>query len=80
MGEFKPRRGDCELLRAAREDAEAFGEFYRRHAVAVERWIRRQTPDPATAADLKQVHTLTVRDPVRLKQHQHQWCRAEARN
>ena len=52
MGELKPSTGDCELLRAAREDAEAFGEFYGRHAVAVERWIRRQTPDFATAADL----------------------------
>jgi RNA polymerase sigma factor (sigma-70 family) len=52
MGGFKPPRGDCELLRAAREDAEAFGEFYCRHVVSVERWIRRQTPDAATAADL----------------------------
>src|ERR1700759_1505210 len=52
MGESKPPTGDCELLRAAREDAEAFGEFYCRHVVLVERWIRRQTPDAATAADL----------------------------
>jgi RNA polymerase sigma factor (sigma-70 family) len=43
---------DIELLRAARVDPEAFGAFYRRHAVAVEHWIRRQTPDPGTAADL----------------------------
>jgi RNA polymerase sigma factor (sigma-70 family) len=52
MDESKARRSDIELLRDAREDADAFGEFYRRHAVAVERWIRRQTPDIATAADL----------------------------
>ncbi len=43
---------DLDLLRGARTDADAFGEFYRRHAVAVERWIRTQTPDMATAADL----------------------------
>jgi hypothetical protein len=43
---------DGALLRAAREEPEAFGAFYRRHVVAVERWIRRQTPDSGTAADL----------------------------
>jgi RNA polymerase sigma factor (sigma-70 family) len=43
---------DLELLQAARTDPEAFGAFYRRHAVAVERWIRARTPDMATAADL----------------------------
>lgn len=46
------RAGDVELLRASRADPEAFGEFYRRHAVALERWIRAQTPDAGTAADL----------------------------
>jgi RNA polymerase sigma factor (sigma-70 family) len=52
VDEFSPIRGDRELLRAAREDPEAFGAFYRRHAVELERWLRSQTPDFATAADL----------------------------
>jgi RNA polymerase sigma-70 factor, ECF subfamily len=52
MDESTTPRGDHELLRAARDDPEAFGEFYRRHALFVERWIRRLTPDLATAADL----------------------------
>jgi RNA polymerase sigma factor (sigma-70 family) len=43
---------DFALLSAARTDPEAFGAFYRGHAAAVERWIRAQTPDMATAADL----------------------------
>lgn len=47
-----PTRSDLQLLLAAREDPEAFGELYRRHALAVERWIRSQTPDMMTAADL----------------------------
>ncbi len=33
-------------------DPQAFGEFYRRHALGVERWLQTQTPDLATAADL----------------------------
>ncbi len=45
-------RSDVELLVAARSDPQAFGEFYRRHAVAMERWLQTQTPDLATAADL----------------------------
>ena len=52
MSEFEPVDSDIELLRAALSDPDAFGSFYRRHAVAVERWIRAQTPDLATAADL----------------------------
>ncbi|HEX3801232.1 MAG TPA: RNA polymerase sigma factor [Solirubrobacteraceae bacterium] len=52
MGKPWADLGDAELLVAAREDPESFGEFYRRHAVAIERWIRSQTPDMATAADL----------------------------
>jgi RNA polymerase sigma factor (sigma-70 family) len=52
MDELEPADSDIELLRAARTDPDAFGDFYRRHAVAVERWIRAQTPDLATAADL----------------------------
>jgi DNA-directed RNA polymerase specialized sigma24 family protein len=46
------KRSDGELLSAAKADPQAFSEFYRRHAVAVERWLRPQTPDLATAADL----------------------------
>ena len=45
-------KADVELLRAADVSPEAFEVFYRRHVVAVERWMRRQTPDWATAADL----------------------------
>jgi RNA polymerase sigma-70 factor (ECF subfamily) len=52
MSTPKPTSGDAQLLRAAWTDPEAFGEFYRRHALAIERWIRGQTPDMATAADL----------------------------
>jgi DNA-directed RNA polymerase specialized sigma24 family protein len=52
MNEFELVDSDIALLRAARTDPDAFGDFYRRHAVAVERWIRAQTPDMATAADL----------------------------
>lgn len=52
MNEPRLTRGDLELLLAARMDPEAFGEFYRRHAVGVERWLRAQTPDRSTAADL----------------------------
>jgi RNA polymerase sigma factor (sigma-70 family) len=43
---------DPTLLRRAATDPDAFAVFYRRHAVALERWIRAQTPDMATAADL----------------------------
>ena len=52
MGQLRSTRGDLELLRAAREDTEAFAQFYCRHVVSVERWLRSQTPDAATAADL----------------------------
>lgn len=52
MNEPRLTRGDLELLLAARTDPEAFGEFYRRHAIGVERWLRAQTPDLSTAADL----------------------------
>jgi RNA polymerase sigma-70 factor (ECF subfamily) len=52
MNEPTATTGDHALLRAARENPEAFGEFYRRHAAAVERWLRVQTPNMATAADL----------------------------
>ncbi len=52
MTASRPISSDVELLTAAQRDPEAFGEFYRRHAVGVERWLRTQTPDLATAADL----------------------------
>lgn len=52
MDELRSADSDSELLRAARSDPDAFGVFYRRHAVGVERWIRAQTPGMATAADL----------------------------
>jgi RNA polymerase sigma factor (sigma-70 family) len=52
MDDSRPTVSDLALLRAAGTDPDVFGEFYRRHAVAVERWIRAQTPDMATAADL----------------------------
>ena len=45
-------RSDVQLLVAARSNPQAFGEFYRRHAIGVERWLQTQTPDVATAADL----------------------------
>jgi RNA polymerase sigma-70 factor (ECF subfamily) len=45
-------RSDTELLAAARSDPESFGEFYCRHALRLERWLRTQTPDFSTAADL----------------------------
>jgi RNA polymerase sigma factor (sigma-70 family) len=37
-------RTDAELIRAARADAEAFGELYRRHARAIARWFAARTP------------------------------------
>ena len=52
MRDYRLRSSDAELLVAARADPEAFGEFYRRNAIGVERWLRTQTPDLATAADL----------------------------
>jgi RNA polymerase sigma factor (sigma-70 family) len=42
---------DAQLIKAARNDPEAFGELYRRHADAVHRWFRRRT-DERTAEDL----------------------------
>jgi Sigma-70 region 2 len=52
MRDYRLKSSDAELLVAARADPEAFGEFYRRNAIGVERWLRTQTPDLATAADL----------------------------
>ncbi len=36
---------DAELIKAAQRDPEAFGELYRRHATAVNRWFRGRTDD-----------------------------------
>ena len=33
---------DAELIRAARQNADAFGELYRRHAEAIHSWFRRR--------------------------------------
>jgi RNA polymerase sigma-70 factor (ECF subfamily) len=43
---------DEALLLAARRDAEAFGEFYRRHARPLAGFLVRRTGDAETAADL----------------------------
>ena len=42
---------DAELIKEARSDPDAFGELYRRHAVAVHRWFRART-DERSAEDL----------------------------
>ena len=45
-------RSDADLLRASARDAEAFGAFYDRHAVALLAFFARRTADPQAAADL----------------------------
>jgi RNA polymerase sigma-70 factor (ECF subfamily) len=45
-------RSDADLLRLAREDPEAFREFYERYALWVRSWFRRQTGSDAAALDL----------------------------
>jgi hypothetical protein len=52
MSGYRQDRSDADLVLSARDDPEAFGEFYRRRAIGVERWLRTQTPGLATAADL----------------------------
>jgi RNA polymerase sigma-70 factor (ECF subfamily) len=42
---------DAQLIRRAREDPEAFAELYRRHARAVDRYLRARIP-PGHAAEL----------------------------
>ena len=49
---MRTSRSDADLLREARNDAAAFGAFYRTHATWVERWLRGQVRDPHVAADL----------------------------
>jgi len=43
---------DAELLALSREQPEAFGAFYRRHAQNLLRYFARRTLDPETAAEL----------------------------
>jgi RNA polymerase sigma-70 factor (ECF subfamily) len=45
-------RSDAELLVAARQDAQAFAAFYRRHVWSVLGFFRRRVTDPEAAADL----------------------------
>ena len=49
---LRRERTDAELLIAAREDAEAFGEFYDRHIAKVLAFFRRRVPDAELAMDL----------------------------
>jgi hypothetical protein len=48
MNDFELVDSDIELLRAARSDPDAFGDLSRRHAVALERWIRARAGRPGT--------------------------------
>lgn len=43
---------DADLLRAGRDDPEAFGRFYRRNAERLYLWCLRETRDPQAATDL----------------------------
>jgi RNA polymerase sigma factor (sigma-70 family) len=45
-------RNDAELLRAARQDPEAFCEFYDRYAVWIRSWFKRHTGSDAASLDL----------------------------
>lgn len=42
-------RSDAELIRAARNDPEAFAELYRRHAAAIARWLSARMPQGIAA-------------------------------
>src|SRR5918998_6063128 len=48
----RTERSDEELLAATARDAEAFGVFYRRHAVAVFRYMLMRTRSAEAAAEL----------------------------
>lgn len=43
---------DAEVLRVSRDEPEAFGAFYERHAEAILRYFARRTLDPEAAAEL----------------------------
>ena len=45
-------RNDAELLRAARQDPEAFREFYDRYAVWIRSWFKRHTGSDVASLDL----------------------------
>ena len=45
-------RSDAELLQAARQDPQAFREFYERYAVWMRSWFQRETGSEAAALDL----------------------------
>src|SRR3954449_1145794 len=45
-------RTDAELLQAARQDPQAFREFYERYAVRMRAWLVRQTGSETAALDL----------------------------
>jgi RNA polymerase sigma factor (sigma-70 family) len=45
-------RTDAELISAARQDPQAFREFYERYAVWVRTWLQRQTGSETAALDL----------------------------
>jgi DNA-directed RNA polymerase specialized sigma24 family protein len=49
---LRRERSDVDLLVAARDDAEAFGEFYDRHIARVLAFFRRRVPDGELAMDL----------------------------
>ena len=43
---------DDDLVRAAQRDPGAFGPLYRRHAPAIERYLRRRLGDPTLVEDV----------------------------
>jgi RNA polymerase sigma-70 factor (ECF subfamily) len=43
---------DAELLAAAKDDPQAFREFYERHALLIRAWFQRQTGSESAALDL----------------------------
>ena len=43
---------DAELLSRARKDPEAFHAVYRRHCMAIDAWLRKETGSPDVAAEL----------------------------
>lgn len=47
-----PNSHDADLLRAARNDPDAFSLFYRQHAARIHGWLSRETGSPDLATDL----------------------------
>src|SRR6186713_1781004 len=52
MGAPDANANDAALLDRARKDPQAFHEFYRRHCVAIDAWLRKETRNPDVAAEL----------------------------